>query len=154
MARYPIIFGLRDVVQGEGYIAGVAVHGRALLHDEDDGHVWVEGVNPGGFTGTGHSPTEALEDFRKAYTSILYDIALDVTSFKEFQEEVEALFANAGDLPQREWEEAVNDVRTGKVSADWLGKRPADTPLGIRVTELKKPSAKGNKIEEGSALAA
>ena len=154
MARYPILFGLRDVVQGEGYIAGVEVQGRALMHEERDGYVWIEGVNPGGFTGTGHSPTEALEDFRKAYTAILYDIALEAGSFREFQREVEALFANAGELPQREWKEAVQDVRAGRVRADWLGQRAAETPLGIQVAELKKPSPKENKVEEGSALAA
>lgn len=154
MTRYPIIFGLRDIVQGEGYLAGVEVQGRALMHDEGDDHVWIEGVNPGGFTGTGHSPTEALEDFRKAYSAILYDIALEAGSFREFKREVEALFANAGELPQREWDEAVQDVRAGRVRADWLGKRSAETPLGIRVAELKKPSAKQNKVEEGSALAA
>jgi hypothetical protein len=154
MARYPTIFGLRDVVQGEGYIAGVELQGRALMHEEGDDYVWIEGVNPGGFTGTGHSPTEALEDFRKAYTAILYDIALEARTFRDFKSEVEALLANAGELPQREWEEAVQDVRTGRVRADWLGKRSAETPLGIRVAELKKPSAKQNKVEEGSALAA
>jgi len=142
MARNPIIFGLRDVVQGDGYIAGVAVDGRALLHEEDDGYVWVEGVNPGGFTGTGHSPTEALEEFRRAYTSILYDIALDVASFKEFKREVEALFANTGEQPEREWEEAPTATGSGRSSpatgwrsATVSSKRSSESPGLDRIEE-------------------
>lgn len=154
MKHYPIIFGLRDVVQGEGYIAGVAVDGRALMHEEADGYVWVEGVNPGGFSGTGNGHAEALEEFRKAYRAALYDIALDATDFGEFKKAVEAFFSNAGAIPRQDWEEAVHEVRAGRIAADWLGKRPADTPIKIEVVQLEKPSARKNEVEEGSALAA
>lgn len=154
MKRYPIIFGLRDVVLGDGYLAGVAVDGRALLHEEDDGYVWVEGVNPGGVTGTGNSHTEALEDFRKNYRGALYDIALEASNFKAFRREVKEFFENTGDLPVRDWEEAVEDVRAGKITADWLSRRSAETRFGIRVAEFRKPAASKNEVEQGSALAA
>lgn len=68
MSDYPIIFGLRDHIEGDGFLAFVKVAGRALLHEEEDGDAWVEGVNPGGFVATGNSLVEALEEFRRSYT--------------------------------------------------------------------------------------
>lgn len=154
MKRYPLLFGLRDVVQGNGFLAGVGLAGRALLHEEAEGDVWVEGVNPGGFSGTGSSPVEALEDFRRSYTALLFDIASDTDSFEAFRREVEAFFDNAGETPLREWNEAVEDVRAGRLDADWLVRRPADSRLGVRVDRIDHLAAANNALEEGPALAA
>lgn len=155
MTRYPLVFGLRDLIQGEGFLAGVAVDGRALMHEEEDGYVWIEGLNPGGFSETGESVTEALEKFRRAYTAILFDIASESGSFTEFERGVEAFFADSSPLPTQEWEEAVEAVRAGRVSADWLTKKPADeVPVRIRVVEFEQPSSRNNEVEVGPALAA
>ena len=59
MSHYPLTFRLRDIVQGNGFVATVAVQGRALLHDEGSEGVWIEGVNPGGFAATACSVAEA-----------------------------------------------------------------------------------------------
>jgi hypothetical protein len=45
MTHYPLLFGRREKVEGNGFIARVAVAGRVLLTDED-GEFWVEGINP------------------------------------------------------------------------------------------------------------
>jgi len=153
MSRYPIVFGLRDIIQGNGFLAGVAVEGRALLHEEEGG-VWVEGVNPGGFVATGHSVAEALEEFRRSYTAILFDIAEDAESFESFQEQCQAFFDGSAETPVREWEQAVEDVRAGRISADWLGRRSAESPRGIVVARIDEPSVENNRVEEGAALAA
>lgn len=42
MTRYPLLFGFRDLIAGNGFVAGVAINGRALLVDEDDGF-WIFG---------------------------------------------------------------------------------------------------------------
>jgi hypothetical protein len=47
MTCYPLLFARRELVEGNGFVARVAVSGRALLTDEE-GEVWVEGINPGG----------------------------------------------------------------------------------------------------------
>lgn len=154
MSSYPIIFGLRDYIQGNGFLAVVAVEGRALLHEEEEGGAWVEGVNPGGFAATGHSVAEALEEFRRSYTAILFDIAEDATSFESFEEQCSRFFNGSAEIPAREWEQAVEDVRSGRISADWLGRRPADSPRSIAVVRLDKPSVQNNQVEEGAALAA
>jgi hypothetical protein len=74
MTRYPLLFGRRELVEGDGFVARVAVSGRALLTDED-GEFWVEGVNPGGFAASGKSPAEALAEFSTEFRTILFDIA-------------------------------------------------------------------------------
>ena len=154
MKRYPLIFGLRDLIEGEGFVAGVVVEGRALVHEEDDGSLWIEGVNPGGFSAVGESPAAALEDFRRSYRAVLFDIASDAASFEEFQQGVQEFFDGAAEIPAREWLEAVEDVRAGRVDADWLGKQSADSPTGIKVKLIWKPSAENNAVEEGAAIAA
>lgn len=155
MKRYPIIFGLRDLIQGDGFLAGVAVDGRALLHEEEDGSWWAEGVNPGGFVATGTSAAAALEEFRRSYTAILFDIAEDAgSSFREFKAQVSRFFHGSASEVEQEWNDAVNDVRQGRVSAEWLAHQPADSPRRVRVVPIDQPSAENNKVEAGTALAA
>ncbi len=153
MERYPLVFGLRDLIQGEGFLAGVAVSGRALLHqDEED--IWIEGINPGGFSETGTSYAEALERFRHAYTAILFDIASEAASFDEFKSGVEEFFHGCAAKPEAEWHQAVEDVRSGRTSADWLHRKPADAQVTIEVIRVEHPSSKNNEVEAGTALAA
>ena len=155
MKNYPIIFGFRDLVQGEGYLAGVAVEGRALIHEEE-GEYWIEGVHPGGFSAVGHSPAAVLEDFRRSYREILFDIATDASSFEAFEEEVERFYHGHGASERmfREWQAAVEDVRAGRTDADWLGKRSADLPSEIKVERIQEPSTSNNEVEQGTAVAA
>ena len=154
MKNYLIIFGLWDLVQGNGYLVGVAVEGRALMHEEEDGSFWIEGVNPGGFSAIGASSAAAIEDFRRSYRAILFDIASDALSFTDFEHGVREFFEGAAVIPAREWEEAVKDVRAGRVDAEWLGKRPAESALGIKVELVENLSVKNNEVEEGAAVAA
>lgn len=154
MKRYPIIFGLRDLIQGNGFVAGVAVDGRALLHEEDDGSFWAEGVNPAGFVATGASAAAALGEFRRSYTAILFDIAEDAESFERFEEQVERFFHGSADVVEQEWNDAVDDVRQGRVSAEWLVQQSAESPRGIRVARIDQPAAENNEVEAGTALAA
>jgi predicted RNase H-like HicB family nuclease len=154
MSSYPIIFGLRDYIQGNDFLAVVAVEGRALLHEEEEGGAWVEGVNPGGFVATGNSVAEALEEFRRSYTAILFDIAEDAETFESFREQCTRFFEGSAEITAREWEQAVEDVRAGRISADWLGRRSAESPRGIAVARMDRPSVQNNRVEEGAALAA
>lgn len=154
MSDYPIVFGLRDVIQGEGFLARVAVDGRALVHEEEDA-VWIEGVNPGGFSETGASVTEAIERFRRSYTAILFDVAADAETFEGFRDEVNRFFNDSSPGVVREWEQAVEDVREGRISANWLSRTSAaDAPLRVCVEEIRHPSSRNNEVEAGPALAA
>ncbi|HEX3553369.1 MAG TPA: hypothetical protein VIA62_09070 [Thermoanaerobaculia bacterium] len=152
MTRYPLLFARRELVEGNGFVARVAVSGRALLTDED-GDFWVEGINPGGFAANGESPSEALAELCSAFRAILFDIASDTESFGDFRATVQKFFDETNAPALREWEEAVQQVKAGKLNAEWLAKRPADTKLGVDVVEVRQPAATNNELGE-AALAA
>jgi hypothetical protein len=151
MTHYPLLFGRRELVEGNGFIAGVALHGRLLLTDEGN-ESWVEGVNPGGIAARGDSPAEALAEFCSEYRVVLFDIAAEASSFSEFKAEVERFFNDTSPTVAREWQAAVEEVRAGRVDADWLRKQSADSPLGIEVVLIQMPQAANN--EEGEAAIA
>jgi hypothetical protein len=153
MTHYPLLFGGRELVEGNGFIARVNVSGRALLALEDGGEAWVEGINPGGFAARGTSPNEALSEFYSAFRGVLFDIASDARSFQDFSNEVQRFFNETSVPALREWEEAVQRVKAGQLDADWLNKRPAETKLGIEVTEVSRPAATNNEMGD-AALAA
>ena len=44
-------------------------------------------------------------------------------------------------------------AQAGKLDADWLNKRPAETRLGVEVVEVSRPAATNNELG-GAALAA
>lgn len=150
--RYPLLFGLRELVEGNGFIARVAVSGRALL-SEDEGEVWLEGINPGGFAAKGQNPSEAVAEFCSAFRAVLFDIASDATTFQNFRDEAQRFFDDTNTAALRDWQEAVERVRAGQIEVDWLIKKPAETRLGIEVTEVSRPEATNNELSE-AALAA
>ena len=82
MTRYPLLLGFRDLIAGNGFVASVALNGRALLVDEDDGF-WMYGVNPGGLAAGGSTAAEALAEFRKDYRLVLFDIATEAEGFED-----------------------------------------------------------------------
>jgi len=152
MTRYPLLYARRELVEGNGFVARVAVSGRALLTDED-GDFWVEGINPGGFAANGKSPSEALAELCSTFRAILFDIAADTESFGDFRAAVQKFFDETNAPALREWDEAVQQVKAGKLNAEWLAKRPADTKLGVDVVEVRQPAATNNELGE-AALAA
>jgi hypothetical protein len=151
MTKYPLLFSQRELVEGNGFIAGVALHGRLLL-TEDGSESWVEGVNPGGIAARGDSPGEALAEFSSEYRVVLFDIAAGALSFDELKAEVESFFNDTSPTAAREWQVALEEVRAGRVDASWLRKRPADSPLGIEVVLVQQPQSANN--EEGDAAIA
>ncbi|HEX7185978.1 MAG TPA: hypothetical protein VF756_29405 [Thermoanaerobaculia bacterium] len=152
MTNYPLLFGCRELVEGKGFFARVAVSGRALLMDEN-GEFWVEGINPGGFSAKGANPGEALAEFCSAFRAVLLDIASGAGSFQELKDEVQKFFEETNAPALRDWEEAVQRVKSGQLDAEWLNKRPAETRLSIEVVEVSQPAVTKNEMGE-AALAA
>ena len=70
--HYPILFTFIDKVSGNGFLAKVTVHGRALAADEGDGW-WMYGVEPGDLAEGGASFAEAQAKFRMTFSAILFD---------------------------------------------------------------------------------
>jgi hypothetical protein len=152
MTNFPLLFGFRDVVAGKGYFAGVTLDGRALLADEDDGF-WMYGVNPGGIAAGGESHAEAQAAFRQSYRTVLFDIASEAGSFDEFKSEVERFFKETNEPTLADWTDAVDQVRSGKVDADWLAKRSAESKVEVRVELLEQAVPSANALDEADLAA-
>jgi hypothetical protein len=136
MTHFPLLFGFRDLVAGRGFLAGVAVSGRALLLDEDEG-LWMYGVNPGGMAAGGANVGEVQRSFRETYRTILFDIAADAPSFDTFRQEVQAFFWETNEGILAEWNEAVQEVRAGTIDANWLARVDSDAAkLLVEVVSL------------------
>ncbi|HYN22386.1 MAG TPA: hypothetical protein VE078_15605 [Thermoanaerobaculia bacterium] len=140
------------MVEGNGFVAGVIIAGRALVIEEE-GRFWVEGVNPGGFSAGGDSRQGALFELGSELRAVLFDFAADSGSFEEFRASVEQFFHETSAMVLKEWEEAVEEIRAGKVTADWLKTRPADSPLSVVVVLVRKPQAHNNRESEAAIAA-
>jgi len=153
MSKLPLLFTYRDLIEGNGFFAGVEVYGRGLLV-EDEEECWMYGVNPGAVAGGGETRNEALSEFRTRYKSVLFDFAEDAGSFEAFRSEVEAFFHQMNEPFEQEWDEAVDAVRRGEVEADWLIKEPLDvSKLGIRIVLVEEPRAKENVLPKATLAA-
>src|SRR5437773_2171380 len=89
--HYPLLFTFRDVISGDGFLAGITLSGRALMELEQDR--WcIYGVRPGAIAESGITPQEAFLRFRNRYKEVLFDIAEEYRAFDKFKEEVEQFF--------------------------------------------------------------
>ena len=149
-----MLFGFRDLVAGKGFVAGVVVNGRALLVDEGDGF-WMFGVSPGGLAAGGKSHGEAQAEFRQGYRSVLFDIAALADDFDSFRQQVLSFFHETSEPTEREWEEALAEVRSGKVVADWLPMRKVDSNAGqgVEVVRLEHPNPSLNGLDRAELAA-
>lgn len=142
----PLVFGYRDLIEGDGFVAVVEVCGRAILV-ENEGDVWMYGVNPGAVAGGGETRREALSDFRTGYQSVLFDLAECAANFGEFQHQVEAFFHQTNRPNEADWHSAVGDIRAGRIDADWLAKEPeVEKKLRIDVHLVREPLARENTL--------
>jgi hypothetical protein len=121
MVTYPILFNVRDPVVGKGFLAGVAIAGRVLMREEEEGGYWIDGVFPGAVSAGGRSKDEALLKFREIYRMVLYDYAAAAESFQDFKREVERFFWEETPGAAAAWKEAAEELRRDKSRAgDWL----------------------------------
>lgn len=141
MANYPLMFTLRDVVSGEGYLAGVTLYGRALMVKEDDGNWWMYGVRPGAIADYGTTPQEAFHKFRDRYKTLLFDIAEDAADFEKFKVEVESFYSQPNPEEEARWTEAFRAIRSGEAEVeapfDSLKREsPEERPTSIGILPL------------------
>lgn len=109
-AQHPLLFTFRDAISGENFLAGITVSGRILMVEED-GKWWVYGVRPAAIAESGESPQQALVNFRNRYKEVLFDIAADYRTFKDFHDEVERFFYEQDLEEERKWETALKEIR-------------------------------------------
>ena len=135
MVNYPLLFEYKDLIAGKGFLAGVAIAGRALLQEDAEGF-WMYGIQPGGICADGDSPKEAAAEFRAMYRAVLYDIAAQAPDFECFHDEVRKFFEDEDQVLAESWNEAVAEVRQGGLASDWLHKQPAESPRSIAVVRI------------------
>jgi hypothetical protein len=145
MKCYPLVFSFPDTVAGDGYIARVTMHGRALLVEEDDGDVWMFGVQPGGIAGGDHVREVAFAEFQQSYRTVLFDIAAEVRSFEEFKTAVEEFFGTINEPDLKNWEHARQEVRNARTSLPGLPTQTDHATPSLAIEKLAleniKPTA-------------
>ena len=151
MTKYPLLFTFRDKIGGRDFVAEVVAHGRVLAVEEQEGW-WLYGVQPGDLAESGTTAQEAVAAFRKTFTEILLDIVTSVTDVSALRDEVQRWFAAVNEPTEREWREAVEEVRAGRVTAE-LQKESAESPRWVEVVLLKK-AAQPLALDPPMALAA
>lgn len=153
--QYPLVFSFRDLIKGKGFVAGVAMDGRVLLVEEDDGDVWMFGVHPGAIAGGNHTRDAAFAEFKRQYLGVLFDIAAEATTFQEFEREVTELFNTVNKPSLIEWEKALAEVRATSASLNALPtvKSESKTPrLYIQKIETEEAEPR-NEFDEISEAA-
>src|SRR5271155_3591794 len=89
--EHPIMITLRDVISGDGFLAGITLSGRALMRQED-GTWWMYGVRPSAIAESGETIDEAFSRFRNRYKEVLFDMAQENHDFNQFKTAVEEFF--------------------------------------------------------------
>jgi hypothetical protein len=140
MPDYPLMFTFRDVVSGDGFLAGVTVWGRAVMTFEDE-KWWAYGVRPAGLAESGSTPQEAHARFRNRFKEVLFDIAEEAQNFLVFNSEVERFYYEPDIEEEKRWTAAFEVIRSGNVLPEHpfssLPKEPPETrPTGITVERL------------------
>lgn len=153
-SKLPLLFSYRDTLFGNGFVVHVeAKNGRALCVPESDGY-WMYGVNPGGMAANGEDPVSARAAFRKAFSSVLVDIAKEAGGFEQFRAAVEAFFNETNEGYEQDWDAAVLSVRNREVSREGFPVAPANSPRSIVVSVKKIVSAEDNTADLQAQIAA
>jgi hypothetical protein len=147
MKRFPLFFRFDEMVLGNGFVAGVRVDGRATAEVQDDGSVWIFGVYPGAMAEGGPDLSTAFALFRLMYRRYLVDVAVESSTFLEFQAEVERDFFESSPEAIAEWEEARRLVRAGNQPVESMPRDTTDRPLQIVVANLQLQATE-NRLED------
>lgn len=151
MSHYPLFFTYRDRIFGNGFLADVMSHGR-ILAAEEDGDVWVYGVEPGGMAACGATPKEALEAFRLSFTQVLSDLAAEASTFEAFRESVRGFFHEVNEPTEQDWLTAVAAVQKGDVDLPGTPREiAAEAKCSIDV-DLKEQASFSPKDNEQAIL--
>jgi hypothetical protein len=153
--KYPLFFTFLDKVEGDGYLADVAVHGQLLAVKEDDDTWSMYGVTPGGVAASGKTRGEAYIEFRDNLMAVLFDIAArERKDFFAFRREAKRFFDEVNRPTLAEWEEARSLVRAGKLDVEGLRREAQESPRRIEIKQKTKFAAKDNRTEPPAVVAA
>jgi hypothetical protein len=148
LTQHPILITLRDVISGDGFLAGITLSGRALMRQED-GAWWMYGVRPAPIAESGETIEEAFSRFRNRYKEVLFDMAQESGDFEQFKASVERFFyeSDADSEDEHLWEEALRAIRAANcVPPEPFAKLPREAPESkpsqITVERLNRADAR------------
>lgn len=144
----PLFFKYRELLAGDGFLAGVTTTGRVILVQEQEGEWWMYGVQPGGIAEWGETPDAAHAAFRRAFHAVLIDIMNGAEAADDFKRGVDDFVnvVNVGNL--KIWEAAVEAVRNGSVNADGLARWPSSTPVEVEIVIMDQPRKEANVLDD------
>lgn len=143
MAHYPLMVTFRDVVSGNGFLAGVTLYGKALAVKEDDGKWWMYGVRPAAIAEWADTPQDAFSKFKARYKAVLFDFAEEVPDFAAFELRVKNFYSDPDFVEEERWTAALEAIRKGKTVveppfSDLPREAPETRPCSISVTWLNE----------------
>lgn len=133
---YAVLFDHRQLVEGDGFVAEVAVAGRALLREGLDGAVF-SGVQPAGFAGSGTTRANAWAEFLEGLRLALVEIAEEASGYDAFRVAAESFFNGPNGALERLWTEAVMAVKSGATKVGWARTVESYPDRGIRIRQLE-----------------
>jgi len=155
MKEFPLLFTFRDMVAGNGFIAGVTISGRALMTDEGEGGWWVYGVRPGALSESGDTPQAAYLAFRTALQETLFHFAERSADFFALHADIERFFGQVDAEEERRWVSAREAIKGGAAVDAPFTELPQDRslrPCFVEVVRLDKPERQptpaDNRVEE------
>lgn len=142
MDAYPLLFTIRELISGNGFLAGVKGQGRCLMvkEGEEEGW-WLYGVQPGGIAEVGQTPPEAHLRFVVALRNALADMAAQSADFDSFRESAHSFFCEIDKEDAARWSAGVAAVRSGcEVDAPLssLPRWKAESPCDLEVLEVSE----------------
>lgn len=147
MKALPLLFSFRDKIEGNGFIVGVAIDGRALCY-EADGLTWLSGVQPGAIAASGADQNAALQEFKRAYLGVLFDMASEAKNFKEFEQAVHEFFAADCESTAQEWNAALLEVRKNHTNIPGMKSINAEAhPPQVLVMQIESQRANPSRNE-------
>lgn len=112
-------------------------------------------MKPGAIADGGAALLEAHAELLRRLHAYLIDVASEAATFEVFKAEVERFFGETDADTEREWNDAVQAVRAGKVHLADLDKVPLEKrKFRIRVTLIQELSPDENPAEDRIAVAA
>lgn len=136
---YALVFTFPEVIVGKGFTARVEVHGHAVL--TQDGDVWIYGVQPGAIAGGGKDYAEACREFKKGYLSVLFDMALEASTYDVFAADVRKFFSAVNEPNRTAWESSLISVRQNPSSlAGWATVKAEAHPPRLEIQKLDQRS--------------
>jgi hypothetical protein len=160
---HPLVFTLQNAVEGCGFLAGITIHGKAVMERDENDEWWMYGVCPGAIAAGGKTPNEAFLNFRNRYKDVLFDIAEECGGFLAFKNATEAFFKAEDAEEKARWEQGLELARrTGSSLPEPFTELPRrkaeDFPVGIQIERLENKESQQfkptNNIQDSMSQAA